>query len=198
MNHQTNHETITWQATNIKLAQLKEYANNPRKITKEMLDKLASHIKEDGYHQRIIVDNDYTIIGGHQRKKALYMAGYDDETTIEVLMPNRKLTPEEIDRLNIRDNLAFGEYDFEVLTERFNQEELLSFGMDKDMLAPIFDKALLEELGEEEEIEVLAEATSKLGDIYLLGSHRLMCGNSTNPQHVEKLMGGAKPILIGN
>ena len=55
MNHQTNHETITWQATNIKLAQLKEYANNPRKITKEMLDKLASHIKEDGYHQRIIV-----------------------------------------------------------------------------------------------------------------------------------------------
>lgn len=196
MNHQTNHETITWQATNIKLAQLKEYADNPRKITKEMLDKLASHIKEDGYHQRIIVDNDYTIIGGHQRKKALYMAGYDDETEIEVLMPNRRLTPAEIDRLNIRDNLAFGEYDFEVLTERFNQEELLSFGMDKDMLAPIFDKTLLEELGEEEEIELPAEATARLGDIYLLGSHRLMCGDSTNPQHVEKLMAGASPILM--
>ena len=90
MSYPSNHETITWQATNIKLAQLKEYANNPRKITKEMLDKLASHIKEDGYHQRIIVDNDYTIIGGHQRKKALYMAGYDDETTIEVLMRKRK------------------------------------------------------------------------------------------------------------
>jgi site-specific DNA-methyltransferase (adenine-specific) len=124
------------------------------------------------------------------------MAGYDDETTIEVLMPNRKLTPEEIDRLNIRDNLAFGEYDFEVLTERFNQEELLSFGMDKDMLAPIFDKAILEEIGEEEEIEVPGEATARLGDIYLLGSHRLMCGDSTNPQHVEKLMDGAKPILM--
>ncbi|NDB84969.1 MAG: hypothetical protein EB127_20045, partial [Alphaproteobacteria bacterium] len=52
----SNHETITWQATGIKLAHLKEYPNNPRKITKEMLDKLASHIKEDGYHQRIIVD----------------------------------------------------------------------------------------------------------------------------------------------
>lgn len=196
MNYPTNHETITWQATSIKLACLKEYPNNPRKITKEMLDKLAAHIKEDGYHQRIIVDNDYTIIGGHQRKKALYMAGYDDETTIEVLMPSRKLTPEEIDRLNIRDNLAFGEYDFEVLTERFNQEELLSFGMDKDMLAPIFDKAILEEIGEEEEIEVLAEATARLGDIYLLGSHRLMCGDSINPQHVEKLMDGASPILM--
>lgn len=196
MNYPTNHETITWQATSIKLACLKEYPNNPRKITKEMLDKLAAHIKEDGYHQRIIVDNDYTIIGGHQRKKALYMAGYDDETTIEVLMPSRKLTLAEIDRLNIRDNLAFGEYDFEVLTERFNQEELLSFGMDKDMLAPIFDKAILEEIGEEEEIEVLAEATARLGDIYLLGSHRLMCGDSINPQHVEKLMDGASPILM--
>ena len=192
----SNHETITWQATNIKLACLKEYPNNPRKITKEMLDKLASHIKEDGYHQRIIVDNDYTIIGGHQRKKALYMAGYDDETEIEVLMPSRKLTPEEIDRLNIRDNLAFGEYDFDVLTERFDMEELLSFGMDKDMLTPIFDKAILEEIGAEEEIEVSKEATAKLGDIYMLGSHRLMCGDSTNPQHVEKLMDGANPILM--
>ena len=187
MTYPSNHETITWQATGIKLAQLKEYANNPRKITKEMLDKLASHIKEDGYHQRIIVDNDYTIIGGHQRKKALYMAGYGDETEIEVLMPSRKLTPEEIDRLNIRDNLAFGEYDFDVLTERFDMEELLSFGMDKDILAPIFDKAILEEI-REEEIEVGVEATARLGDIYVLGSHRLMCGDSTNPQHVEKLM----------
>lgn len=44
-----------------------------------MLDTLAAHIKEDGYHQRIIVDSDYTIIGGHQRKKALYTAGYDTE-----------------------------------------------------------------------------------------------------------------------
>jgi site-specific DNA-methyltransferase (adenine-specific) len=196
MSYPSNHETITWQEASIKLSQLKEYADNPRKITKEMLDKLASHIKEDGYHQRIIVDNDYTIIGGHQRKKALYMAGYDDETEIEVLIPTKKLTPAEIDRLNIRDNLAFGEYDFDILTERFDQEELLSFGMDEDMLAPIFDKALLEELGEEEEIEVPAEVTARLGDIYLLGSHRLMCGDSTNPQHVKKLMAGAKPILM--
>ena len=196
MSYPSNHETITWQEASIKLSQLKEYADNPRKISKEMLDKLAAHIKEDGYHQRIIVDSDYTIIGGHQRKKALYMAGFDDETEIEVLMPSRKLTLAEVDRLNIRDNLAFGEYDFDLLTERFDQEELLSFGMDKDMLASIFDKAILEELGEEEEIELPEEATARLGDIYLLGSHRLMCGDSTNPQHVEKLMDGAKPILM--
>lgn len=187
---------IKWHTANIKLSQLKEYPDNPRKISKEMLEKLVAHIREDGYHQRIIVDSDYTIIGGHQRKKALYMAGYDDDTEIEVLMPNKKLSPKEIDRLNIRDNLAFGEYDFEVLTERFDMDELVSFGMDEEMLAPIFDKTILEEIEEDDEIELPAEAISKLGDIYLLGSHRLMCGDSTNPQHVEKLMDGAKPILM--
>ncbi len=187
---------IKWHTANIKLSQLKEYPDNPRKITKEMLDKLVAHIKEDGYHQRIIVDSDYTIIGGHQRKKALYMAGFDDDTEIEVLMPNKKLTPKEIDRLNIRDNLAFGEYDFEVLTQRFDMDELLSFGMDEDMLTPVFDKDILEEIGEEEEIELPQEATARLGDVYVLGSHRLMCGDSTNPQHVEKLIDGASPILM--
>jgi DNA modification methylase len=187
---------IKWHTANIKLSQLKEYPDNPRKISKEMLEKLVAHIREDGYHQRIIVDNDYTIIGGHQRKKALYIAGYDDDTEIEVLIPNKKLTPKEIDRLNIRDNLAFGEYDFEVLTERFDIDELVSFGMDEEMLAPIFDKTILEEIEEDKEIELPEEATSKLGDIYLLGSHRLMCGDSTNPQHVEKLMDGASPILM--
>lgn len=187
---------IKWHTANIKLSQLKEYPDNPRKISKEMLEKLVAHIREDGYHQRIIVDSDYTIIGGHQRKKALYMAGYDDDTEIEVLMPNKKLSPKEIDRLNIRDNLAFGEYDFEVLTERFDMDELVSFGMDEEMLAPIFDKTILEEIEEDEEIELPEEATSKLGDIYILGSHRLMCGDSTNPQHVEKLMDGASPILM--
>lgn len=198
MSHPSNHETIRWQEASIKLSQLKEYANNPRKITKEMLDKLASHIKEDGYHQRIIVDNDYTIIGGHQRKKALYMAGYDDETAIGVLIPNRKLTPEEIDRLNIRDNISFGEYDFDLLKANFSLPSLKEYGLDSDLIRALqkdADKAILDQ--EEVEVDNLnLEPTAKLGDIYILGNHRLMCGDSTNPQHVDKLMDGASPILM--
>ena len=125
---------LKWQSKTVKISDLKEYEHNPRKITDKLLEKLATHIKEDGYHQRIIVDNDHTIIGGHQRKKALYMAGYDDDTEIEVLMPNRKLSAEEVDRLNIRDNLSFGDYDFDILTDRFDMEDLVSFGMDQDLL----------------------------------------------------------------
>ena len=60
---------LKWQSKTVKISDLKEYEHNPRKITDKLLEKLATHIKEDGYHQRIIVDNDHTIIGGHQRKK---------------------------------------------------------------------------------------------------------------------------------
>ncbi len=189
-------DQLKWQAVNIRLSQLKEYSDNPRKITTELLEKLASHISEDGYHQRIIVDSDYTIIGGHQRKKALYMAGYDDDNEIEVLMPNRKLSAQEVDRLNIRDNLSFGEYDFDILTERFDMEDLVSFGMDKDLLTPIFDTMTLDGIGEEEAIDLPEEPTSKLGDVYILDNHRLMCGDSTNADHVTKLLDGSKPILM--
>ena len=189
-------DQLKWQAVNIRLSQLKEYSDNPRKITDKLLEKLASHISEDGYHQRIIVDSDYTIIGGHQRKKALYMAGYDEDNEIEVLMPNRKLSAEEVDRLNIRDNLSFGEYDFDILTERFDMEDLVSFGMDKDLLTPIFDTMTLDGIGEEEAINLPEEPTSKLGDVYILGNHRLMCGDSTNADHVTKLLDGSNPTLM--
>lgn len=187
---------LKWQSKTVKISDLKEYEHNPRKITDKLLEKLATHIKEDGYHQRIIVDNDHTIIGGHQRKKALYMAGYDEDTEIEVLMPNRKLSTQEVDRLNIRDNLSFGEYDFDILTDRFDMENLLSFGMDKDLLTPIFDDLVLGGVEEQEEIEIPAEPKSSIGDIYILGNHRLMCGDSTNVDHVTKLLDGNNPILM--
>ena len=187
---------LKWQSKTVKISDLKEYEHNPRKITDKLLEKLATHIKEDGYHQRIIVDSDYTIIGGHQRKKALYMAGYDDDNEIEVLMPNRKLSADEVDRLNIRDNLSFGDYDFDILTDRFDMEDLVSFGMDQDLLTPIFDTMTLDGIGEEDEIDLLEEPTSKLGDIYILGNHRLMCGDSTNSDHVTKLLDGNNPILM--
>jgi DNA modification methylase len=187
---------LKWQSKTVKISDLKEYEHNPRKITDKLLEKLATHIKEDGYHQRIIVDNDHTIIGGHQRKKALYMAGYDDDTEIEVLIPNRKLSADEVDRLNIRDNLSFGDYDFDILTERFDMEDLLSFGMDQDLLTPIFDTMTLDGIGEEEAIDLPEEPTSKLGDVYILGNHRLMCGDSTNSDHVTKLLDGNNPILM--
>jgi len=190
--------SINWQVTKVKINDLKDYDKNARKISKDALEKLATHIKQDGYHQRIICNTDFTIIGGHQRKKALIMAGFDKEDFIECLIPDKELSIDEIDRLNIRDNISFGEYDFDLLKANFTLPSLKEYGLDSDLIRALQkdeDKNLLEQ--EDAEVEALSlEPNAKLGDIYVLGNHRLMCGDSTNPQHVEKLMDGAKPILM--
>lgn len=190
--------TINWQVTKVQIKDLKEYEKNPRKISKEALEKLAKHIEQDGYHQRIICNQDFTIIGGHQRKKALIMAGFNKEDFIECLVPDKELSTEEIDRLNIRDNIAFGEYDLDLLKANFTLPSLKEYGLDSDLLRALQKDADNAILGQEEvEVDSLnLEATAKLGDVYVLGNHRLMCGDSTNPQHVERLLNGAKPILM--
>lgn len=190
--------TINWQVTKVQIKDLKEYEKNSRKISKEALEKLAKHIEQDGYHQRIICNQDFTIIGGHQRKKALIMAGFNKEDFIECLVPDKELSTEEIDRLNIRDNIAFGEYDLDLLKTNFTLPSLKEYGLDSDLLRALQKDADNAILGQEEvEVDSLnLEATAKLGDVYVLGNHRLMCGDSTNPQHVEKLLDGAKPILM--
>jgi site-specific DNA-methyltransferase (adenine-specific) len=186
---------LKWNSKKLKLSELKEYEFNPRTIKPKQLVKLVEYIKEDGYHQRILVNYDHTIIGGHQRKKAMLQAGYAMEEEIDVLVPDRLLTQQELDRINIRDNLAFGEFDFDILGDRFNVDELVEFGMPDDLLVGFGDDDLLaeEDAGSE---ELQEEPKAKLGDVYILGNHRLMCGDSTNPQHVDKLLNEAKPILM--
>ena len=186
---------MKWTIKEVKISDLKEYDKNPRKIKKEQLDKLTAHINEDGYHQRIIVNTDYTIIGGHQRKKALLQAGYKPSDVIEVLMPERTLQQQELDRINVRDNLDFGEFDFDILQEQFNLEELEEFGFDKEFLETL-EPVIIPSIDEDEIEQVPANPVSKLGDVYILGNHRLMCGDSTNPEHVSKLLNGNNPILM--
>lgn len=188
---------LNWKSKTIQISELKEYEHNPRRIGKKEFEKLVSSIKQDGYHQRIIANQDNVIIGGHQRKKALLEAGLKETDTVEVLIPDRKLTQEELDRINIRDNLSFGEYDFDILANRFNVETLVDFGLPGDMLVGFGDDNLLADSEDSSELETLPpEPKARLGDVYILGNHRLMCGDSTNPQHVDKLLNGANPILM--
>lgn len=186
---------MKWTIKEVKISDLKEYDKNPRKIKKEQLDKLTAHINEDGYHQRIIVNTDYTIIGGHQRKKALLQAGYKPSDVIEVLMPERTLQQKELDRINVRDNLDFGEFDFDILQEQFNLEELEEFGFDKEFLETL-EPVIIPSIDEDEIEQLPPNPVSKLGDVYILGNHRLMCGDSTNAEHVSRLLNGNNPILM--
>lgn len=187
---------LTWHTKTVKISDLKDYAHNPRRISKKAMDQLTASLQEDGYHQRLVVNHDLTIIGGHQRKKALLKAGLSKDTEIEVLIPSRPLTPEELDRINIRDNLAYGEYDFDILANRFDAETLMNWGMPEEWLKELAEDQLLgaEENENVEEIPVLPR--SKLGDLYILGNHRLLCGDSTNATDVSRLLNGAIPVLM--
>jgi hypothetical protein len=129
-----NIKMITWTETEIPLKDLKEYRRNPRRMTKDQFENLINSIKEDGYHQRLIVNLDGTIIGGHQRKKALQAAGFKHSDKIKVLIPDRQLEEEEFKRLNIRDNLPFGEFDFDVLSSDFDVDDLIGWGMQENWL----------------------------------------------------------------
>lgn len=125
---------IKWTEVEISIKDLKEYSRNPRRMKKDQFENLVKSIVEDGYHQRLIVNQDGTIIGGHQRKKALKEAGFKPSDKIPVLMPSRKLDEQEFKRLNVRDNLPYGEFDFDMLTADFDIDELIGWGMPEEWL----------------------------------------------------------------
>ena len=110
-------------------------------------------------------------------------------------MPERTLQQQELDRINVRDNLDFGEFDFDILQEQFNFEELEEFGFDKEFLETL-EPVIIPSIDEDEIEQLPVNPVSKLGDVYILGNHRLMCGDSTNADHVTKLLDGNNPILM--
>lgn len=127
--------TIKWVNAKVKISDLKDYENNPRKITKEEFANLVKSLKEDGYHGRLLVNTDNVIIGGHGRRRALLKAGYTENDEIEVLMPDRLLEGEEFDRVNIRDNLVAGTWDSDKLCNLFDTTKLIEWGMPKNWLS---------------------------------------------------------------
>lgn len=120
---------LEWHEEKRKIKDLHDYTKNPRRINKKEFNDLVRSIKEDGYHGRIMVDTYGTIIGGHQRKKALLESGFKSSDCIEVLVPNRELTEEEFKRLNIRDNLPYGEFDMDMLANEYEESELVDWGL---------------------------------------------------------------------
>lgn len=125
---------ITWSTEKAKLADLIDYEENPRQITERDFKKLVESLEQDGYHQRIIVDIHNVVIGGHARKRALLEAGYKLTDEVEVLRPSRELTPEEFQRVNIRDNLQAGDWDFDILANHFDASLLKDWGFDEKLL----------------------------------------------------------------
>ena len=182
---------IQWTERKVAVDSLTPYERNPRHISEAAFANLKASLQSMGYHQRIIAQPDLKVIGGHQRIKALKELGISE---IVILVPDRKLTPEEFKRLLVSDNLPFGEFDFDMLQSDFQINDLKDWGMPADWLARATPK--FDDTNAENTPPLQDKPTSQIGDVWCLGSHRLLCGDSTQPDHVKQLLGDNCPNIM--
>jgi DNA modification methylase len=175
------------------------YVNNSRTHSDEQIAQIASSIKEFGWTNPILVDGENGIIAGHGRLMAARKLGYKEVPTIEL----KDLTETQRKAYIIADNrLALNAgWDNEMLKIEF--DELAELGFDMELTGFSFDEIealnpeIIEGLTDEDSVpDIPEEPKTKRGDIYQLGYHRLMCGDSTFIDDVETLMQGTYPDLI--
>ena len=125
---------VKWSSKNFLLSDLKPYGQNPRKISDTAYQKLKESLVQDGYHCRLIATQEGLVIGGHMRLRALKDIGVNE---VEVLVPDRALTDDEFKRIMVRDNLPYGEFDWDILANEFDVLELIDLGMPEEWLPDI-------------------------------------------------------------
>ena len=174
----------------MKITDIIPYENNPRR-NEEAVDKVALSISSFGFKVPIIVDKNNVIVAGHTRLKAAEKLGL---TTVPTIRAD-DLTDDQIKAFRLADNKVseFAEWDFEAL-----EKELDSIEMDMSLFG-------FEDESEDEMPEVVeddfneeppADTQIKVGDIFQLGEHRLMCGDSTDPAVIDRLMDGVKADMV--
>lgn len=125
-------EQIEWRTEKRRVSELIPWEGNPRKITEKQAEQLEESLNRFGLADIPVLDADNLLIGGHQRC-AILMARGRGEEEIDVRVPNRKLTEEEFQELNVRLNKNMGEWDFDLLAN-FSEDVLLSIGFDEEEL----------------------------------------------------------------
>lgn len=187
---------MKWKLETRKISQLKDHPKNPRILTQKVQADLMQSIDKFGLIDKPIVNLDGTLIGGHQRKVILKKMGLKE---VECWVPEVALTAKEVDELNIRLNKNTGDWDFEKLANEWEPTDLLDWGFTLDELVGQEVEEI--ESSEEETDNSLdvgkdEDALTKLGDLYELNEHRIICGDSTLPDIVAKVLNGAEPILM--
>ena len=179
------------QLTNKKISELKEYENNPRDNT-AAVDAVANSIKEFGFKVPIIVDGNNIIIAGHTRFKAAISLGFEE---VPCIVAN-DLTSEQVKAFRLADNKVgeIATWDLEKLKlelENIEGLDMSLFGFDMDTEA---DDVYEDDFDPNEHIPEIPY--SQLGDIYLLGNHRLTCGDSAKEEDIKKLVDGKQIDLV--
>lgn len=187
-------KNLQWTTEKRKIDQLVEHDKNPRKISDLQMKQLQQSIERFNFVEIPAIDKDNVILAGHQRLKAMKIVGRGDEE-IDVRVPNRKLTKQEKDEYLIRSNKNTGEWDNDLLVD-FDEAMLAEVGFDSKELDKIFKDETEDDFDADKEAEKIITPTSKQGEIYQLGRHRLMCGDSSNMDDVKKLMDGKLADMV--
>ena len=170
------------------LTDIKPYPKNAKQHPKKQVGQIAASIKEFGFNQPIVVDKNNVIIVGHGRYEAAKLLGLTDVPVVQV-----DLTEEQAKAYRLADNkLNESEWDMNLVIEELkelSQPMLDLTGFDSDLIIEPDEK-------DDQVPDVPETPKSKLGDIYQLGAHRVMCGDSTKAEDVEKLMDGKKADMV--
>lgn len=180
----------------VKLTQVKANPNNPRVIRDEKFAKLKQSIIDfpEMLEKRPLVcftdaDGKFVVLGGNMRLKALSDIGAKE---IPIILAD-EWTEEQRAQFLIKDNVGFGEWDWNTLANEWDADKLTEWGLD----LPPMDAINLE--AEEDDYEMPdggIETDIVLGDLFEIGEHRLLCGDSTDSDQVAKLMNGHKCNLL--
>ena len=179
----------------MKINELKTKEGNPRLIKDDKFHKLVKSIQDfpKMLELRPIIYDPATmeILGGNMRFKVLKELKYK-EIPDNWLKSASELTEDEKRRFLITDNVGFGEFDWEILQSDWDVKELEAWGLD----LPVFEVEQLESTEDDFEIPDTIETDIVLGDLFEIGEHRLLCGDSTDSDSVAKLMNGEKADMV--
>jgi DNA modification methylase len=181
------------------IGEIKPYENNPR-INDAAIEAVAASLREFGFRQPLVVDRDDVLVVGHTRLKAAVKLGL---THVPVHVA-ADLTPAQAKAYRLADNqtASIAEWDYQLLPLELAGLKDMDFdlgllGFDPKDLDRLMTTGGTEGVSDPDEVPPVPEnPVTQPGDLWLLGEHRLLCGDGTKPEDVARLLDGAKPFLL--
>jgi len=201
-------EPIKWTNVTLKLSQLKKWENNPAEISKEAAGRLVECFNEFGQIETLAVDPENRLVDGHQRLDT-WLAKYGD-IEVDCRKASRLLTEKERQKIAVMlRSGAVGRYNWDVVSS-WSADDLQGWGMDSATLKEwkhdvsaldnFIESEKKEPVDAEPQIDRAAELNEKwqvkTGDLWQIGEHRLLCGDSTVKADVDRVMGGEKADMV--
>ena len=183
-------EKIIWKNEKRKVSDLKQFENNPRRATEKEIQGLSESLEKFDLADPLVINTDGRVIGGNFRLSLIKQRGIKE---VDVRMPNRPLTKEEANELNLRLNKNLGLWDNNILA-KFSEDLLKNVGFTKEEMDQVFGLDISDEFDEQKEFEKAIKEPRgvKTGDIWEMGEHRLIIGDCTIRESWEKLLGNER------